>query len=446
MTDLQFLTNNVDIKALIINQNIMSFHHVGDGIVLDFVNGKPKEASKYNVNVVTNSVIKAEEIALLKKVDNEIKLDTNSMYICDELKQQATQFEQVFQNQQKMTFKQIGQAQDNQALVIALHGGGSAPKELNDSQYDHMKVYYNQMFLKYNLGFNFAYIALRGVRDTWDLHCQPEHEDLLRNIILYCSVHKQVSPNRIIITGFSAGGDGCHFLGSYLPDLFCFINASAGHHNGCSLLQRSATISMYQVGEYDIAYKRNEVNLKRGAIQQLLNECFGQLSYSSTTFIHKECGHNFVDYGAQSRVYLNPSLIESDIFDEQLSEANICTQPVIYGLQTKRQIIPSLVVFDCKTKFMNKKVKFLYNCYLISDYSITVFIERKDQNYNIASVGNGTFRLGIMLKEQEQFKIIVNNKDLGTSIASKNPYQQLSVMQRLDPTWDFDYVIEVNYE
>jgi len=49
-------------------------------------------------------------------------------------------------------------------LFIAMHGGGGAPKEVNDSQWKHMQIYYKE---HPELG-GYLYLALRAPNDTWN--------------------------------------------------------------------------------------------------------------------------------------------------------------------------------------------------------------------------------------------------------------------------------------
>src|SRR5437764_73110 len=49
-------------------------------------------------------------------------------------------------------------------LFIAMHGGGGAPKELNDSQWEQMKRYYKD----HSEEGGYLYLALRAPNDTWN--------------------------------------------------------------------------------------------------------------------------------------------------------------------------------------------------------------------------------------------------------------------------------------
>ena len=44
-------------------------------------------------------------------------------------------------------------------------------------------------------------------------------------------VYEGVDPNRVYLTGFSAGGDGVYQITARMNDRFAATNMSAGHHN-----------------------------------------------------------------------------------------------------------------------------------------------------------------------------------------------------------------------
>lgn len=74
----------------------------------------------------------------------------------------------------KYTVSVIGEPEENgYPVYIALHGGGGAPRELNDSQWEHMQIYYRDS-VKCGIC-----VAPRGVRDTWNTHFNDESYFLL---------------------------------------------------------------------------------------------------------------------------------------------------------------------------------------------------------------------------------------------------------------------------
>ena len=93
--------------------------------------------------------------------------------------------------------------EDGYPLYIALHGGGAADTpDVNDEQWKQMQGYY-KMPLRCGV-----YVAVRGVRDTWDTHFNPESYPLYDRLIALMILTEDVDPNRVYLEGFSAGGDG----------------------------------------------------------------------------------------------------------------------------------------------------------------------------------------------------------------------------------------------
>lgn len=156
--------------------------------------------------------------------------------------------------------------------MIAQHGGGGCASAVNDQQYEHMKVYYSKIEIH-----GCIYISLHGLRDVWNQHCQPEHERFLRLLIVALHIKYRADMNSVMMTGFSAGGDGCHMLGSMFADVYAFVNASAGHPNGVSFLNRCRQSFWIQCGENDKAYDRNVTNLRYGMNVEQLNLCYPYL-------------------------------------------------------------------------------------------------------------------------------------------------------------------------
>lgn len=169
-------------------------------------------------------------------------------------------------------------------VYIALHGGGSAPSSLNESQWNHMKIYYRDSVD------NGIYIAPRGISDTWDLHFQnesyPLYDRLIENLIAY----EGADPNRIYLLGFSAGGDGVYQVVPRMPDRFAAANMSAGHHNWIAFDNLLNTPLLLQVGERDAAYNRHRVAAENSLALDALQKLHG--GYIHDVFIHYQAGHN----------------------------------------------------------------------------------------------------------------------------------------------------------
>jgi poly(3-hydroxybutyrate) depolymerase len=67
-----------------------------------------------------------------------------------------------------------------------------------------------------------------------------------------------VNPNKIFMTGYSAGGDGIYHLGPMLADWLAGAGMMAGHPNGVELYNVRNIAFSIQVGGKDSAYNRNQ--------------------------------------------------------------------------------------------------------------------------------------------------------------------------------------------
>ena len=124
------------------------------------------------------------------------------------------------------TVKTVGTRPANGwSLYIAMHGGGSGPKEMNDSQWEIMKTHYKD---HPEAAGGYKYLALRAPNDSWngfyDVYVYPLIANLRQQFLLF----GDVDPNKVFIMGYSHGGYGAYAIGPKEPDLFAAIHASAG--------------------------------------------------------------------------------------------------------------------------------------------------------------------------------------------------------------------------
>ena len=114
------------------------------------------------------------------------------------------------------------------SLWISMHGGGGAPKQVNDQQWENQKHLY-----KLDEG---IYVAPRAPTDNWNLwheaHIDPLFDRLIEDLI----VLKHVDPNRVYIMGYSAGGDGVYQFAPRMADRWAAAAMMAGHPNDASWL------------------------------------------------------------------------------------------------------------------------------------------------------------------------------------------------------------------
>jgi pimeloyl-ACP methyl ester carboxylesterase len=167
------------------------------------------------------------------------------------------------------TVKTVGTRPPNGwALFIAMHGGGNAPKEVNDSQWKHMQIYYRD----HPEAGGYLYVALRAPNDTWngfyDTYVYPLVANLIRQFLLF----GDVDANKVFIMGYSHGGYGAFAIGPKMPDRFAAIHASAAAPTDGETTAKTLrnTIFTVMVGEKDTMYGRYERDQKfRDTVEKL---------------------------------------------------------------------------------------------------------------------------------------------------------------------------------
>ncbi len=155
------------------------------------------------------------------------------------------------------TVKQVGsKPAGGWPLVIAMHGGGGVPKRINDSQWQHMQVYYRD---QPQVG-GYLYCALRAPTDEWNGFYTDYFYPLLERLIRQFVVCDDVDPDAVVAIGYSHGGYGAFAIGPKLPHRFAAVHASAaaptdGESSPVGL--HSLRFS-FMVGGKDTAYGRAE--------------------------------------------------------------------------------------------------------------------------------------------------------------------------------------------
>ena len=139
-------------------------------------------------------------------------------------------------------------------LFVAMHGGGGVPKEVNDSQWRHMQIYYrDQKQLE-----GYLYLALRAPNDVWngfyDGYSLKLAEELIRQMVLCANVDS----DRAFLMGYSHGGYGAFHQGLNLADRFAAVHASASAPTEGNLRGRNLrnTPFTFMIGEKDTMYER----------------------------------------------------------------------------------------------------------------------------------------------------------------------------------------------
>ncbi len=139
-------------------------------------------------------------------------------------------------------------------LFISMHGGGGAPKQVNDQQWENQKRLYRPA--------EGVYLVPRAATDTWNLWHQSHIDEMFARLIENMVVFEGVDPDRVYLMGYSAGGDGVYQLGPRMADRFAAVSMMAGHPNETSPLGlRNLPFSLH-VGERDGGYSRNKLAQK----------------------------------------------------------------------------------------------------------------------------------------------------------------------------------------
>lgn len=141
------------------------------------------------------------------------------------------------------------------ALVIAMHGGGGAPKRVNDQQWHSM---FERYYKEHPEAGGYVYLALRAPNDEWngfydDAIC-PMVERLIRQFVLFADV----DPDRVYTLGASHGGYGAFVIGPKMPDRFAAVHASAAAPTDGETMSENLRDLRFtvMVGDKDTAYGR----------------------------------------------------------------------------------------------------------------------------------------------------------------------------------------------
>ena len=153
--------------------------------------------------------------------------------------------------QMPLKFKLFGNPTMGQrSLFLSMHGGGGTAASVNDQQWKNQLNLYQP---KEGL-----YIAPRAPTNTWNLWHQAHIDPLFDQIINAAVLFEGVDPNRIYLTGYSAGGDGTFQLAARMGDRFAAAAMMAGHPNEVKVeSMRNLPFALY-MGANDSAYERNK--------------------------------------------------------------------------------------------------------------------------------------------------------------------------------------------
>ena len=168
------------------------------------------------------------------------------------------------------------------SLFISMHGGGGAPKAVNDQQYENQKQLYQPE--------EGVYLVPRAPTNTWNLWHEGHIDIFFDQLITDMMVFENVNPDRVYFMGYSAGGDGVYQLAPRMADRLAAAAMMAGHPNEArpeGLRNIGFTIHM---GANDSAYNRNKIAAEWGQKLDVL-QASDRDGYVHETTIHPDCGH-----------------------------------------------------------------------------------------------------------------------------------------------------------
>ena len=139
---------------------------------------------------------------------------------------------------------------DGYSLYISMHGGGKAPKEMNDEQW------MNQIYMY--MPKEGVYVAPRAPWNDSDMWHKKGLDELLEKLIHCCVTFEGVNPDRVYLLGYSAGGDGVWRMAPRMADRWAASSMMAGHPGQSSQVNLRNLPYMIWMGENDSAYDRNK--------------------------------------------------------------------------------------------------------------------------------------------------------------------------------------------
>jgi poly(3-hydroxybutyrate) depolymerase len=179
-------------------------------------------------------------------------------------------------------YKAFGPAMPGRPLFISMHGGGSAPPEVNDQQWRNQQRLYAPA--------NGVYVAPRAPTDAWDMWHQAPMTPLVDALIARMVHEQAVDPDRVYLMGYSAGGDGVYQLATRMADRFAAAAMMAGHPNETrpdGLRNLPFTLHM---GGKDAAFDRNRIAREWGEKLDALAAA-DPGGYPHLVVIHPDKGH-----------------------------------------------------------------------------------------------------------------------------------------------------------
>ena len=224
-------------------------------IDLYFAIDTPRDAPKLEFSAAAQKAYAANPAAMRKRIWQRY---LRSGFVQTNLKPDFDKNQVQFnEHLSPYTVKEVGKRPaGGWPLFIAMHGGGGAPAQVNDSQWKIMQRYYKDQ----SGVTGYKYLALRAPNNTWNGFYTDYVYPLIENLVRQMIALGDVDPNKVFIMGYSHGGYGAFAIGPKIPYRFAAAHSSAAAPTGGETSAKTLrnTRFTFMVGENDNAYGRRE--------------------------------------------------------------------------------------------------------------------------------------------------------------------------------------------
>jgi transglutaminase-like putative cysteine protease/predicted esterase len=237
-------------KALVFKEQLL----IAEKAARAYFTASPEERANWKFDAALDDWLAGDEAAVRRAVWQAYRTAPAHAEAKKDFDQNQVRFEKHLS---PYTVKKVGKRPaKGWPLFIAMHGGGGAPQQVNDSQWEHMKIYYkDQSSVE-----GYQYLALRAPNNIWNGFYDDYVPPLIINLIRQFLLFGDVDPDKVFIMGYSHGGYGAFFIGPKIPDRFAAIHASAAAPTDGTISPKNlrTTRFTFMIGEKDNAYGRRE--------------------------------------------------------------------------------------------------------------------------------------------------------------------------------------------
>ncbi|MFO1066490.1 MAG: dienelactone hydrolase family protein [Pirellulales bacterium] len=238
----------VQTRELLAQESTSAANPALDPVLAAWINAGGKDASKLPASVLDKELTVAES----KQLGKQLWSAWQAAHREQAAKAIADKSLNVGDVELKWLERRFGDDKaESRPLFISMHGGGGAPKAVNDQQWQNQIRLYEPS--------EGIVVAPRAPGNTWDLWHQGHIDPLFDELITSYVIAERVDPNRVYLMGYSAGGDGVYQVAPRMADRFAAASMMAGHPNETQAFGlRNLPFAIFMGGN-DSAYNRNKI-------------------------------------------------------------------------------------------------------------------------------------------------------------------------------------------